>query len=1131
MEVSQPIFLAGSPTHSPVEAVRSEVVLVDGEPHICIRNVDRLDPFLMSVVSDSDHWLFVGSNSPFTAGRINPDAALFPYQTVDKILRHADTSGALSILLVRANDRWALWEPWQASGRAYRLNRNLYKHIHGTSVVFEEINHDLGLRFRWTLVACEPYGFVRECRLECLDGTAPVQVRYLDGWHQLLPPGVDQETYGRFSYLAQAYMRHECLPKEALGIYTLNAAITDRPEACESLRAACAWSIGHQHPVVLLSSRQVEAFRRGEPAKSEREVRGELGAYLVADAATIEPGRPHRWFVVADTRLDQSAFVRLQSELKNPAGLERALRQSIAANRAGVRRRIAAADGLQQTADQTASAHHFANVLFNCMRGGTFADSYRFPGADFAAFAQVRNRAIHARNQRWLTQLPELLTLDELHAAAATRDDVQLARLANEYLPLSFSRRHGDPSRPWNRFDIHVKDEHGRPRYAYQGNWRDIFQNWESLARSYPAYLEQMITTFLNASTADGYNPYRLTRDGVDWEVADPRDPWSHIGYWGDHQIVYLLRLLESFERFQPGAIASRLSTEAYVSTDVPYEIHNFDDIVANPRHTITFNHGLHERLMARVKELGGDGRLLTEDRGEIVTVSLAEKLLVPLLVKLSNFVPDGGIWLNTQRPEWNDANNALAGWGLSMVTVYHMRRYLVFLDAVLAGSDGATVPVSAHVAKFLRDVTRTLRDVPRALDDASRFRVLAALGRAGETHRRAVYAHQVDRRLDVSVDELREFLVAALAVVESTIRANRRSDGLYHGYNVLHLDGERARVANLPLMLEGQVAVLSSGFLESGEAVHLLRALRASELYRADQQSYLLYPDRQLPSFLARNTLAGRPPLEDQSLFVADEQGRWHFQADLRNAADVAARLDRLGVNEATRKSVLEMWEATFRHSEFTGRSGTFFAFEGLGSIYWHMVAKLLLAVQECFLEAVDPARARELAEIYGDVRNGLGFRKTPEIYGAFPTDPYSHTPRHRGAQQPGMTGQVKEEILTRWGELGITIDSGRLRFAPRLLHRAEFFPSPQRFTYFDVSNREETWDLPAQSLAFTYCQLAICYRLSDTKNIAIERADTSQATVEGDSLSPMDSASVFSRNGMIRRVTVSIPTADLLD
>ena len=54
-----------------------------------------------------------------------------------------------------------------------------------------------------------------------------------------------------------------------------------------------------------------------------------------------------------------------------------------------------------------------------------------------------------------------------------------------------------------------------------------------------------MICRFVSASTADGYNPYRITRDGIDWEVIDPADPWAHIGYWGDHQLIYLLKLLE----------------------------------------------------------------------------------------------------------------------------------------------------------------------------------------------------------------------------------------------------------------------------------------------------------------------------------------------------------------------------------------------------------------------------------------------------------------------------------------------------------------------------------------------------------------------------------------------------------
>src|SRR6266404_9045291 len=107
----------------------------------------------------------------------------------------------------------------------------------------------------------------------------------------------------------------------------------------------------------------------------------------------------------------------------------------------------------------------------------------------------------------------------------------------HDALPITFSRRHGDPSRPWNRFSIRVRKDDGTPAMNYQGNWRDIFQNWEALCTSFPSFLPSMVAKFVNASTADGFNPYRITRAGVEWEEPDPEDPWSNIGYWGDHQI------------------------------------------------------------------------------------------------------------------------------------------------------------------------------------------------------------------------------------------------------------------------------------------------------------------------------------------------------------------------------------------------------------------------------------------------------------------------------------------------------------------------------------------------------------------------------------------------------------------
>ena len=73
---------------------------------------------------------------------------------------------------------------------------------------------------------------------------------------------------------------------------------------------------------------------------------------------------------------------------------------------------------------------------------------------------------------------------------------------------------------------------------------------------------------------------------------------------------------------------------------------------------------------------------------------------------------------------------------------------------------------------------------------------------------------------------------------------------------------------------------------------------------------------------------------------------------------------------------SILELFENIFDHASFTGRSGTFFAYEGLGSIYWHMVSKLLLAVQETSLLRTRASRAslprtvQALIDTYYDIR-----------------------------------------------------------------------------------------------------------------------------------------------------------------
>ena len=1137
--------------------VSGEFVDLAGDRYYVIRNVDRMPPFLVSVISSADHWLFVSSSGGLTAGRISPDTALFPYITVDKLHDAAPHTGCRTIVRVADHQGEHTWEPFnhQHDGR-YATSRNLYKSVLGEKLRFEEINHDLGLAFRYTWATSDRHGFVRDCEIENL-GNSPVQLELVDGLQNILPAGTPGVVQAGASNLVNAYKWTELDRDSRLAMYTLYAAISDRAEPVESLRANVVYGLGLEGATVLLSTLQLDDFRRGAPLVPEHQKRGIRGGYFLGARLDLPRGGVRQWKIVADVERTQAEVVDLIRSLADPAALSAAVDKSVASGRDELARIVAAADGFQAVGEEVVTAHHYANTLFNVLRGGVFADQYRVSAADFERSVRHCNRHVHDRHQALLAGLDSTLPREELVELVGRTGDPQLERLCLEYLPITFGRRHGDPSRPWNRFSIRVRDERGDRSLFYEGNWRDIFQNWEALALSFPEFVEGMIAKFVNASTLDGYNPYRITKEGIDWEVEDPDDPWSHIGYWGDHQIIYLLKLLELSRQFHPSRLGALLYRPVFSYANVPYRLRGFEEAVRDPKRTVDFDQALAGRIDERVAAVGADGKLVLDAAGNVYLVNLLEKLLVPLLAKLGNLVLDGGIWLNTQRPEWNDANNALVGHGISVVTLCYMRRYLRFLQELLAREQG-TVELSAEVAAWLSDTGSALAEIHKWLGPGhvgadQRWQALEKLGRAASRYRSAAYVDTATAgKVAHPFAQIHEFLGSALAAIDHSIRLNRREDGMYHAYNLLDLDAGVARIDHLYLMLEGQVAALSSGALAPDEAAALVESMFTSELYRDDQHSFMLYPDRRLAGFLEKNRIpeAGvlsipllRQMLDagDGRIAARDSAGCCRFSADLTSVRELEARLDSLAGSygaaavEAARGPLRGLYETVFRHREFTGRSGTMFGFEGLGCIYWHMVSKLLLAIQENFVAALQggapDAVCRRLAGLYYRVRDGLGFNKTPAEYGAFPMDPYSHTPRHGGARQPGMTGQVKEEVLSRFGELGLTIRNGTVRFEPRLLRECEFVADPRPFRFLDVRGRWQTLDVPARGLAFTWCQVPVVYRLMDAgpPAITITRDDGTSRELASLSLPVDTSAELFTRSGRIRCLSLDLPR-DLL-
>jgi hypothetical protein len=1141
------IFINDQPQSHPEKTIWGEYVFLFGEQLYKIANFDALEPFFMSIVSSFDHWLYISSTGGLSGGRVSAEQALFPYYTEDKLTENSENTGHKAIFLVKRAHRTNIWEPFSEHYRDnYHIQRNIYKNTPSTMVVFEELNLDLGMTYRYAWRTGEKYGFIKTSWL-INTGDSDCLVEFVDGIQNIMPANVTSQTQLTFSCLLDAYKRNELDAGTGLAIFALNSTLTDLAEPSESLLATTVAQVGLDHADYLLSSTQLDNFRRGEEVVQEVEMRGRRGSYFTHTAVNLAPNSETSWHLFADVCQDSTAIAMKIKQLQGDRMvLRQDLEQDVADNQKNLQRIVASADGMQISNKRLCSDHHFVNTMFNVMRGGIFIDQYSIDGNDFKGFVASHNPSVLRENADTFASLPAQMQISELKAWADASGSSDLIRLSYTYLPLIFSRRHGDPSRPWNRFTIKLKQPDGSMLLDYEGNWRDIFQNWEALAYSYPELVENMISTFLNATTVDGYNPYRITYQGVDWELPEPGNPWANIGYWSDHQIIYLQKLMEISEKFHPGRLTELLDRPIFSYAHVPYQIKPYSQLLKNPFNTIIFDWDLEKKIEQRVHEQGSDGKLVHLDNGQILKVSLAEKLLTLMLAKLTNFVPEGGIWMNTQRPEWNDANNALVGKGLSVVMLCYLRRYLAFSRKVLSDSGLQSISISKEVYEFYARIAEILDHfndlLLGAFSDHQRRLVMDALGEAGSDYRWNFYENGLKGdQTALEIPGLVAFLDQAQRYVEHSLRANRRSDDLYHAYNILHLDEKVTTIKHLYEMLEGQVAILSSGLLTAKESLALLQSLRKSRLYQAEQHSYILYPDRTVPGFLEKNCLTEDQVQEialftalvnaqDNALITKDVTGLYHFNGHFRNVHDVSNALEKLKQNpkytnlvETESKKILELFVEIFQHDEFTGRSGTFFAYEGLGSVYWHMVSKLLLAVQETVIRFENEPEVTGLVESYFDIRAGLGFNRPPEVYGAFPTDPYSHTPKGRGAKQPGMSGMVKEEIITRQAEIGLAIYNGLLVFDMLLLDPHELLDKTKDFNYLDTKGQPQRIEVNAGSLGYTLCQVPIIPEAAQNNTIEVVKSDGGMETIPGLVLDKANSQHIFTRDGVIHHLRVS--------
>ena len=1065
--------------------------------------------------------MYISSRGGLTAGRVNAQHSLFPYRTDD--LLHAVDAFSGPWTGIRVGNE--LWEPF--TGRAgAQERRHLAKSVLGDRIVFESHHEGLGLVARAWWTFSNEHGFVRTVALEA-SGEHACKVQVLDALRDLQVGGASLPVMQSMSCLVNAYTRSECVGSTSVATFAMETALSDRAEPAESLRATTVFGVGTGAST--LDPLAVESFVRGAAPKSTRRATGRAGQFAYALEGQVGQSQTLTWALVADVHRTQTQVSALASRVDG-ISLSQLRAEADVASEAMVDL-LAQTDGHQCSGDPVLDIHHASNTLFNNMRGGIPVKAEQVPWGDFVEFLGQRNQPVAQKHAGWLESrsTDSWCTRTDLLGEAQSQDDLQLLRLTYEYLPFWFGRRHGDPSRPWNVFNIRVRHEDGSRRLAYEGNWRDIFQNWEALGLSHPGWLDHFILKFVNATTLDGFNPYRITREGIDWEVPEPDNAWSNIGYWGDHQITYLSRLLELSASINPERTREWLSLPMFSFADVPYVLKSHRELVANPRQSIVFDWEQHKSSETRRQKLGSDGRLV-HDGDDLLQVTFLEKLLIPVLSKMSTLVPGGGIWMCTQRPEWNDANNALAGYGLSMVTASYLHRHVKLLQTLL--QDAKIGKMRSVVWSWCESLGEVFSADPQDAthDPIARRVALDALGKAFETYRSRMRTEHAVQSIDYkSVIELLKNMESWLA---STIRAGRREDGTYDGYNLVRFPKGQAEVSRLPLMLEGQVAVLSSGVLDAGASATLLEELFDSALYRADHDTFLLYPIKSIGDFLSKgqvdvqnsDLLQQLVEADNHQLVVQDHAGVIRFAPDLVNQRGVMEVLNQLAQDGRWKKlveqdyeQVVNLYQSVFDHHAFTGRSGGMYGYEGIGCTYWHMVAKLLVAAGECVQDAQDaPIKVQErLHGLYHHIRDGLGFRRTPHQFGAYPIDAYSHTPGDRGAQQPGMTGQVKEELLTRRMELGVQFCHGEIHFNP-ILMRSQEWKTMQR------SSELLPHDLSPGEVLFQLCGVPVIYAQGESTKIEVQTVE-GVTEVSGSVLSKEWAAHLFARDGVIKFLQIS--------
>ena len=155
-----------------------------------------------------------------------------------------------------------------------------------------------------------------------------------------------------------AYKKSELEVDAGIGIYALSAIIVDKAEPSELLKATVAWSVGLENAKYLISSLQLDNFRKGGEVVQETDIKAEKGAYFVNSELTLNAQGEKTWSQLPMLTNQLFQFTEIVNKIKNECNLSELIRPDIDLGTKRLIQLDGAADGVQLTADRLKNISH-----------------------------------------------------------------------------------------------------------------------------------------------------------------------------------------------------------------------------------------------------------------------------------------------------------------------------------------------------------------------------------------------------------------------------------------------------------------------------------------------------------------------------------------------------------------------------------------------------------------------------------------------------------------------------------------------------------------------------------------------------------------------------------------------------